>query len=506
LAASAVPGYHRGMRRAQLGVVIAAALAVATGRAHGQAEVWDGAGRGYIHVPGLAAGGGGLPSRVIFVNDCKPNGCPIVPGNFRLADDSRQNISSIVRPVSTSDPYATRRLAPYTGTAAAWQATIDCVRAAYAPFDVTVVTTEPPPSTSYFEVMAAGLPADIGFPSSVVGVASFACGVIPNAISFAFLNRNPGNVLDACWTVAQQAAHSVGLAHEVLPGDVMSASFSPPEKTFRNQLACIGATGCCEPSQECACGVTDQNSFAALVGLFGPAGPTPPALTLHRPAANAVVAPGFAVEVAIADANGIDHAELRIDDVAVQTVRDGGPTWSFQAPAALAPGPHTVAIHAVDRLGTSATLATEVTVAPGCDDHADCAEPRPRPGVRRWSLPGRPRRPRRPGRAVRHAGRLRSRALRRGRRRAPVRRGLSGRRVRRGRGLRDRQRRRRGVLAERGRRLRLRHGRRRADRADRDRPRAGRASRPSPTVSGVPWATLAPSGAHPRAAAPPGLR
>jgi hypothetical protein len=261
------------MRRAQLGVVIAAALAVATGRAHGQAEVWDGAGRGYIHVPGLAAGGGGLPSRVIFVNDCKPNGCPIVPGNFRLADDSRQNISSIVRPVSTSDPYATRRLAPYTGTAAAWQATIDCVRAAYAPFDVTVVTTEPPPSTSYFEVMAAGLPADIGFPSSVVGVASFACGVIPNAISFAFLNRNPGNVLDACWTVAQQAAHSVGLAHEVLPGDVMSASFSPPEKTFRNQLACIGATGCCEPSQECACGVTDQNSFAALVGLFGPAGP-----------------------------------------------------------------------------------------------------------------------------------------------------------------------------------------------------------------------------------------
>jgi MYXO-CTERM domain-containing protein len=373
LAASAVPGYHRGMRRAQLGVVIAAALAVATGRAHGQAEVWDGAGRGYIHVPGLAAGGGGLPSRVIFVNDCKPNGCPIVPGNFRLADDSRQNISSIVRPVSTSDPYATRRLAPYTGTAAAWQATIDCVRAAYAPFDVTVVTTEPPPSTSYFEVMAAGLPADIGFPSSVVGVASFACGVIPNAISFAFLNRNPGNVLDACWTVAQQAAHSVGLAHEVLPGDVMSASFSPPEKTFRNQLACIGATGCCEPSQECACGVTDQNSFAALIGLFGPAGPTPPALTLHRPAANAVVAPGFAVEVAIADANGIDHAELRIDDVAVQTVRDGGPTWSFQAPAALAPGPHTVAIHAVDRLGTSATLATEVTVAPGCDDHADCA-------------------------------------------------------------------------------------------------------------------------------------
>lgn len=369
------PGYHGIMATApRPGTLVVIALAITAGAASAEPEgVWDAHGRGYVPVPGLEAAAA-PPSRVLFLNDCKPNGCDIIPGNFRLADDSRQNVSSIVRPVSTSDPYAPRRLSPYAGSAAAWQATVDCVRAAYAPFDVTIVTVEPPATTSYYEVMAAGLPADVGFPSNVVGVASFACGVIPNAISFGFLNRNPGNVLDACWTVAQQSGHSFGLAHEVLAGDLMSTALNPPDKTFRNQTACIGADACCSPSQECGCGATTQNSFATLLSIFGPAGLTPPEVIVRRPAAHATVAPGFPVEATISDINGVDQAELFIDGALVQTLRGGSGTWTFQAPADIAVGPHELVVRARDALGAEATLTVPVTVAAACAGPAMCAD------------------------------------------------------------------------------------------------------------------------------------
>ena len=179
------------------------------------------------------------------------------------------------RPVTgDTQPYDARVLAPYTGSDTTWNAIVACVRENYAPFNIQVVTTEPPASTSYFEAFAAGLPSNVGFPSTTAGVASAACGVIPNAISFSFLNANPGDVLDACWTISQESAHNFGLSHTMLASDAMTYIGNPARKRFVNQTACIGTQGCCSPSQECQCGVpnNEQNSYQKLLTIFGAAG------------------------------------------------------------------------------------------------------------------------------------------------------------------------------------------------------------------------------------------
>ncbi|MEZ4402522.1 MAG: Ig-like domain-containing protein [Kofleriaceae bacterium] len=331
-------------------------------------ESFDGGGRGFIRVdlPEMAAPAAAAPpSRVLYVNDCKPNGCQLTPGNFSRPDDSRTNVSSIVRGTGP------RTLSAFTGSQATWDAIIQCVRENYAPFDIQVVTTEPASTTSYFEAMAAGRPTELGFSTSTAGVASFSCGIIPNAISFSFLNLNPTDVLDACWTISQESAHNFGLSHEMLGGDAMTYMPNPPRKRFLDQTACVGTQGCCQPSQECQCGPTEQNSFRELLAIFGTAPPTPPEITITSPDNNAVVDAGFPVRASIVDANGVASAELSIDGALVQTVTSA--PYVFNAPLTLADGPHMITVHATDTLGADASVTIRATQGGRCTTTPDCA-------------------------------------------------------------------------------------------------------------------------------------
>lgn len=321
--------------------------------------------RGFIYVdhpdvivpePGVAHA---PPSRILYLNDCKPSGCLIEPSDH---DDSRHNLSSIVGT-------GRHTLAPYSGSDAAWQAIVACVRENYAPFTIQVVTTDPG-DVPHYEAFAAGLPADVGFPSGVAGVASFSCGIIPDAVSFSFLNLDPENVDDACWTISQESAHNFGLSHSMLSTDAMTYLPQPPRKRFVDALSCIGTQGCCLPMGECRCGLTDQNSFQRLTWTFGAAGATPPDIWIDEPNNTATVRPGFAVRATVADWDGVDKVELLVDDV-VRATATAAP-YAFTTPADLAAGEHRVVVRATDRLGLAGQVLITVNVVPPCTTDESC--------------------------------------------------------------------------------------------------------------------------------------
>ncbi len=323
--------------------------------------------RGYIFTgePGDIVLPGGTPgSRILFVNNCKAEttstgaaGCRVTRGN---SNNSITNTSSI----------ASGNLAAYTGSDNTWNAILTCVQTTFAPFGITVTGTNPG-SAPHFEAMAAGTPTQVGMSNGVAGVSPFTCGIINNAISFSFLNLNPSDVNDACWTIAQESAHAFGLSHEMLGADPMTYIQSPPSKRFQNVSACIGTQGCCQPAQECQCGPTTQNSYQRLQDIFGPSSPTPPTIVIETPLANSQVTPGFVVRAAVTDNQGVASVEMLIDNVAYATLQT--PPYAFNAPLTIAQGTHTVTIRATDTINSQGTATVTVIVGDPCNDNDDCS-------------------------------------------------------------------------------------------------------------------------------------
>jgi MYXO-CTERM domain-containing protein len=326
-----------------------------------------GGSRGYIITNEPVAEHGNPSSNVIFVNSCKNEltttgvpGCAITGGS----NDSRTNRSSIVS--------GTRNLLAYSGSNQSWAAILQCVQETYSPFNV-VVTDVNPGNVSHFEAMAAGLPTQVGMPNGVAGVAPFSCGIINNAITFSFLNLFPSDVDEACWTIAQETAHAFGLSHEMLAEDPMTYISNPPRKSFQNQSACIGTQGCCQPSGECQCGATQQNSFQRLLDIFGPSQPSPPEIVIETPVDNSQVTPGFVVRAQVTDSQGVRQVEMLFDGAVTASLST--PPYAFNAPISVVDGTHTVGIRATDSIGSVGTAEVTVIVGDPCNDNADCNDP-----------------------------------------------------------------------------------------------------------------------------------
>src|SRR3954466_13968241 len=102
-------------------------------------------------------------SHLLYLNSCRPNGCPVTVGN---ADDSRTDRSAIV---------------PHGGTLGALNASVNfdavkqCIANAMAPFNVQVTDVDPG-TADHFEIMIAGTPTQVGFDSGFLGVARSLCG------------------------------------------------------------------------------------------------------------------------------------------------------------------------------------------------------------------------------------------------------------------------------------------------------------------------------------------
>ena len=194
----------------------------------------------------------------IFLDSCRPSGCTYFPGN----EDSRTNHSSIINQTSTVQPFALDD--------AAWAEVVACVQREFAPYDVAVTDVDPGAAT-HFELAVAGVPQNIGQQPGVGGVSPFTCGVIPNGIAFAFANVY-SNTHEICVTTAHEAAHLLGLDHELLERDNMTYLSGCQDKLFAPVDAQCGES----QARACMCGGNTQDSdqlIAAAVGRAGPGSP-----------------------------------------------------------------------------------------------------------------------------------------------------------------------------------------------------------------------------------------
>jgi hypothetical protein len=271
-------------------------------------------------------------SRILYLNR---KGVTLRPG----ANDSRVQHSTLVASPTT--------IAPWKVSDAQWATTLSCFRQIWAPFQVTVVETDPG-NVPHIEAVFGGSPQQLGLPGNVGGVSPFTsnCGIIENSVVFAFTENLPPTGRTACEVMAQEVAHSFGLDHELLAADPMTYLSYTGNRAFQDK------TASCGESKARPCGINgsvcraNQNSVALLTAALGKADPTAPVLAITAPADGATVDAGFTVSADATDNVAVTSVELTIDGTTVATLT--APPYTFTAPSELPDGTHTVEVQATD--------------------------------------------------------------------------------------------------------------------------------------------------------------
>lgn len=330
--------------------------------------------------PPRAATAPAATSNVIFLNDCRaPGSCDLLAGFNTMTNDSRTNTSAVVKTPTTLEPW------PFS--AQEWDSLVGCVRRLYQPFDVQIVTTEPPATAEYFEAMVAGRATQLGFAGGIVGVAPFTCdAVIPNAIAFAFANdyanQNASNAADLCWTVAHEIAHVFGLQHKYDARDPMTYLQPPlPQKLFVDDAGACGAYAARDctkaDSYEDGCSAsasTTMNSYRKIAAIFGAKPGTPPSLTVAQPLDGSSPTRGFSIAAQAEDDVRVRDVALFLDDVLVEQPKRT-PPYEWKTPRSLPDGPHALSLRATDYYGATTRVDLAVTSVPQCSGAAaGCAE------------------------------------------------------------------------------------------------------------------------------------
>jgi hypothetical protein len=294
-------------------------------------------------------------SRVLYLNDCRPNGCTVLPG----FDDSRTNRSSIAE--------NQRLISPFSYGDAYWNNLVQCVRETYAPFDIEIVTDDPG-SMPHFEVMIGGRATQL-HPElqGAGGVAPFIdCSTTQdNVISFVFSDE-VNDLEFLCGAVAQEATHVWGLDHEMHPDDPMTYLQLGSLKRFQPVDAPCGEFS----ERGCFCGGTTQNSVQFLNNRFGPATLLPASVRITAPAEQQWVKAGFVVRAELDSQLSFVGGTLAIDGTAVQTIGPG--PIAFTAPADLAGGAHAIEVSVRDAGDRTVSDAISVRVMAACNSAAPC--------------------------------------------------------------------------------------------------------------------------------------
>jgi len=298
----------------------------------------------YIPVPqpeqpeGMAFGAGART--ILFLN---PNGGRY---NAGWSDDSTQNVSAILS-YDVDIP-------AYPWGAGSWDTFMTCMRGLYSPFNIEVTDVDPG-DAAHMEVVVGGHPNHIGMSQGIGGVAPLTCGVVPNAVAYAFPETYGDDPQGICEAAGQESAHAFGLDHEYLCEDIMTYLYGCGPKTFQDQDVACGEYS----ERQCYCGGATQNSYQYLMGVLGPAeNDAPPTVQITSPADGAGVPPGFTVEAQASDDSGVDRLELYVDGNLVGA--DDAAPWSFTTAADLGAGPHVIEVRAIDD-GAHST-ADEITV------------------------------------------------------------------------------------------------------------------------------------------------
>jgi hypothetical protein len=246
-------------------------------------------------------------SHILFVNRCVGD-CVITPGT----NDSRANTSNIIGGT-------TRTLSEFNLGDDVFNATIECLRDVYSPYDVQIVT-EDPGDELHHEAILAGDPEEVERDPLTGGIAPASCEPLNNVISFSFANGVGENlsgqtlIETLCWTVAQESAHSFGLPNHVYDCEDPMTYLPGPcgRKYFRDKNIKCGRFEGVEPCP--MCGVDSQNSHEKLLETFGPGIPVaPPEVTVQFPVAGSAVDDNFSIFFTAIDPRLIERADIYIN-------------------------------------------------------------------------------------------------------------------------------------------------------------------------------------------------
>jgi len=286
-------------------------------------------------------------SHVLYLNDCKPNGCVVRPGG----DDSRTNTSSIPQSQRTLSAF------PY----GYWDQLVACVQDTFAPFDIQI-TTQDPGNASHFEVMVGGTAAQLD-PSLVGagGVAPFIdCSTTAdNVISFVFA-QEVNDLEFLCGAVAQEAAHVWGLDHELDPADPMTYLDLGSSKRFQNSNAQCGE----DTPRQCFCGGSTQNSFAFMSSTFDNSNLEPATVTISSPRDGQYVRPGFPIRAELQSQLQFQSGQLAVDGMVVGTINSD--PVQISAPASVPSGDHQLTVALTDTGSRTASDTVTVRVLSSC--------------------------------------------------------------------------------------------------------------------------------------------
>lgn len=287
------------------------------------------------------------------------NGADVTPG----PNDSRTNHSTLIaQPVSIPAWNASNEL---------WQGTVTCLHEVFAPYNVEITETDPSPA-SHVEVVFGGSPALLGRSATSLGVSprSTTCSAIENSMVFVFTDVIIPDAIAMCGIASQEAGHSYGLDHELVPADPMSYLPYTGIRKFQDTLAECGE------DVPRPCGVVGyprcsdtQNSHAMLIdrlGLAGDGDHIKPTVNIVSPLPGEHLYPGFEVSAIISDNTSIKFATLTIDGVRSDALIAG--PWTFRTSEQLESGTHVVEIKATD--GANEAVASVNVVV---DDSVGCS-------------------------------------------------------------------------------------------------------------------------------------
>ncbi len=199
-------------------------------------------------------------SKTVFLNR---KGVTLSPGE----NDSRTNRSTIVQSQTT--------IPSWNVSNETWTATVNCMKELFAPWEVTIVDTDPG-NVPHIEAVFGGTPGQVGAQANTAGLSPFSsdCGIIENSVVFTFTGVIPQDARLACEIMAQEVAHSYGLDHEMLASDPMTYLPYTGNRSFKDQMAQCGE------SSPRPCGINGttcrpmQNSVQLLNERLGKKGGT----------------------------------------------------------------------------------------------------------------------------------------------------------------------------------------------------------------------------------------
>lgn len=266
-----------------------------------------------------------------------------------------------------------------------WTFISQCVRDAYAPYDVRIVETEPT-SGNYIEAVVGGSGTELGFGTNeLFGIASADnfCGVTERGIAFSFSGTHanvPQRDRELCATIAHEIGHLLALEHETLANDEMSyvgvtEAGAWPKKFQPANSPCGTYPG---QNRPCSCGGSQTNSDQRLGTYVGRRATeaVPPAVAITSPEAGTTPRT-FTITATATDASGIQAVTFKVDGVSIgEDAEPDGNTYAIDA-IRLSEGSHTIIAEALDGANNRAmdTVTVEVSFdCGGCGDGQSCVE------------------------------------------------------------------------------------------------------------------------------------